>query len=126
MGKIDYQKIYSSKRDGWKELTEPGSKEYENFFAGYYSENNHFVYELLQNAEDAEATFITFVYKSDRLTIYHNGRPFNEMDVNSIYYAKSRFSLIKAERFLRRGSRKNKIYIFRIKRESTAYQQKSM
>lgn len=84
MGKIDYQKIYSSKREGWKELTEPGSKEYENFFAGYYSENNHFVYELLQNAEDAEATFITFVYQSDRLTIYHNGRPFNEMDVNSI------------------------------------------
>lgn len=84
MGKIDYQKIYSSKREGWKELTEPGSKEYENFFAGYYSENNHFVYELLQNAEDAEATFITFVYQNDRLTIYHNGRPFNEMDVNSI------------------------------------------
>ncbi len=84
MGKIDYQKIYSSKRNRWKDLTEPGSKEYENFFAGYYSENNHFVYELLQNAEDAEATFITFVYQSDRLTIYHNGRPFNEMDVNSI------------------------------------------
>lgn len=83
MGKIDYQKIYSSKRDGWNELTKPGSK-YENFFAGYYSENNHFVYELLQNAEDAEATFITFVYQRDRLTIYHNGRPFNEMDVNGI------------------------------------------
>lgn len=83
MGKIDYQKIYSSMRKNWKELTEPGSK-YENFFAGYYSENNHFVYELLQNAEDAEATFITFVYQRDRLTIYHNGRPFNEMDVNGI------------------------------------------
>lgn len=93
MGKIDYQKIYSSMRKNWKELTEPGSK-YENFFAGYYSENNHFVYELLQNAEDAEATFITFVYQRDRLTIYHNGRPFNEMDVNGICSTKaaSRYS----------------------------------
>ena len=84
MGKIDYQKIYNSKRDGWKEATEPGNKKFENFFAGQYSENNHFVYELLQNAEDAEATFITFVYRPNRLIIYHNGRPFNEKDVNGI------------------------------------------
>lgn len=84
MGKINYHKIYQEKRDGWKEATSDNSNTFKELFAGQYSENNHFVYELLQNAEDADATFITFVYRSDRLVIYHNGRPFDERDVDGI------------------------------------------
>lgn len=41
-----------------------------------YTDKSHFVYELLQNAEDAEATCIRFVQYRDRLEVYHDGKPF--------------------------------------------------
>ena len=49
-----------------------------------YSDRTHFIYELLQNAEDADATYIRFYLEKERLVIYHNGRPFNERDVEGI------------------------------------------
>ncbi len=38
-----------------------------------YPESAHFVYELLQNAEDANATKVNIVLKQDRLIFKHNG-----------------------------------------------------
>ena len=38
-----------------------------------YSDTGHFVYELLQNADDAFATEVTIVLKEDRLLFKHNG-----------------------------------------------------
>lgn len=38
-----------------------------------YSDSAHFVYELLQNADDAKATDVRFVLKKDRLIFIHNG-----------------------------------------------------
>ena len=38
-----------------------------------YSGQSHFVFELLQNADDAGATDARFVLESDRLLFYHNG-----------------------------------------------------
>lgn len=84
MKTIDYKRIYNKNRDGWKEATSEGNHKFDQLFAGQYSENNHFIYELLQNAEDAGATFIAFVYQADRLTVYHDGRPFTEADVKAI------------------------------------------
>lgn len=46
-----------------------------------YSDRTHFIYEILQNAEDAEATQIKFHLYKDRLVIFHDGRPFNEKDI---------------------------------------------
>ena len=43
-----------------------------------YTDRSHFVYELLQNAEDAEAKSIKFVQYADRLEVMHDGRPFTE------------------------------------------------
>ena len=45
-----------------------------------YSDRTHFIYEILQNAEDAGATYIKFHLEKERLVILHNGRPFNEKD----------------------------------------------
>lgn len=52
--------------------------------ANLYSETSHFIYELLQNAEDSEATTIEFNLQDDYLSIIHNGKLFNYDDVNSI------------------------------------------
>ena len=49
-----------------------------------YSDRTHFIYEIIQNAEDACATYIKFHLKKDRLLIFHNGRLFNEKDVEGV------------------------------------------
>lgn len=49
-----------------------------------YSDRTHFIYEILQNAEDAEATHIRFCLERNQLAVYHNGRPFNEKDIDGV------------------------------------------
>lgn len=52
--------------------------------ANLYSDSTHFLYELLQNAQDAEATSVSFELHPDRLETSHNGRAFIFSDVESI------------------------------------------
>lgn len=50
-----------------------------------YPDKAHFVYELLQNAEDAKATRVAFSLYQDRLEFVHDGtRLFNLEDIDSI------------------------------------------
>ncbi len=55
-----------------------------DIFEDFYPDRAHFVYELLQNAEDAGATEITFTLTSEMLLCEHNGRAFTLADVTSI------------------------------------------
>ncbi len=54
------------------------------FAEDLYPDSAHFIYELLQNAEDADATEAAFVLSNDVLVFEHNGRTFNEFDIQSI------------------------------------------
>lgn len=49
-----------------------------------YTDKSHFVYELLQNAEDAEAKSIRFVQHNDRLEVLHDGRPFTSANLQGL------------------------------------------
>ena len=49
-----------------------------------YSERTHFIFELIQNAEDAGATELAFELFEDRLELRHDGRPFTEADVRGL------------------------------------------
>jgi hypothetical protein len=49
-----------------------------------YSERTHFIFELIQNAEDAGATELTFELFHDRLQVRHDGRRFTEADVRGV------------------------------------------
>jgi hypothetical protein len=49
-----------------------------------YSERTHFIFELIQNAEDAGATDLTFALFADRLEVRHDGRDFTVADVRAI------------------------------------------
>lgn len=50
-----------------------------------YPDNAHFIYELLQNAEDAEAEEVHFELKKDKLVFRHNGKKiFTLKDVKGI------------------------------------------
>lgn len=42
-----------------------------------YTDKSHFIYELLQNAEDAGATQIKFIQHEDCLEVLHDGHPFS-------------------------------------------------
>lgn len=83
MGMIDYKAIYDRNKFGWHDMTE-NSEKYEALLAGHYSDSNHFVYELLQNAEDERASKVVIEYYSDKLIFYHNGDPFDEEDVRGV------------------------------------------
>lgn len=54
------------------------------FLERLYSERTHFIFELLQNAEDAHATRVRFNLQPDRLEVWHDGRLFDERDVRGI------------------------------------------
>ncbi|HWF79321.1 MAG TPA: hypothetical protein VN695_01980 [Streptosporangiaceae bacterium] len=49
-----------------------------------YSDRTHFIFELVQNAEDAGASELTFELFDDRLEVRHDGRPFDAADVRGI------------------------------------------
>ena len=49
-----------------------------------YTDKSHFVYELLQNAEDAGATQIRFVQYEDRLEVLHDGHPFSVKNLQGL------------------------------------------
>jgi HSP90 family molecular chaperone len=58
-----------------------------------YADRTHFIFELLQNAEDALARrrrgwrgsrAVTFTLESDALRVSHYGEPFDERDVRGI------------------------------------------
>jgi hypothetical protein len=56
-----------------------------DLLAHQYSKKTHFIFELLQNAEDALATEIEFHVESQRLVFSHNGeRLFSDENVESI------------------------------------------
>ena len=86
---LDYEKIRDDKRKEYG--TKVGN--YGRLLADLYSDRTHFIFELLQNAEDAlknrgpnwqGSRAISFHLTRDKLRVDHFGRPFNEDDVRGI------------------------------------------
>lgn len=49
-----------------------------------YADPSHFIFELLQNAEDAGASSVHFTLEPDRIVFEHDGRPFDRNDIEGI------------------------------------------
>src|SRR5271157_3075268 len=49
-----------------------------------YPDSAHFIYELLQNAEDTRASQVSFLLTEKSLIFEHNGRPFEPRDIEAI------------------------------------------
>jgi hypothetical protein len=75
----DYQKIRDENiaRYGWDTAVL-------DLLGRLYSDRTHFIFELIQNAEDAGATEMAFELYRDRLEVRHDGRPFTESDVRGV------------------------------------------
>ncbi len=75
----DYQKIRDENiaRYGWDTAVL-------DLLGRLYSDRTHFIFELIQNAEDAGATEMAFELCGDRLEVRHDGRPFTAADVRGV------------------------------------------
>jgi hypothetical protein len=73
-------------RKEWVEITRKNNfdKGIRHSTVEKYPDPVHFVYELLQNAEDQGATEAQFKLFSDHLDFRHNGNPFTRLDVENI------------------------------------------
>ena len=55
-----------------------------DIFKDFYPDKAHFIYELLQNAEDTRASEVSFLLSEQSLWFEHDGRPFDEEDIRTI------------------------------------------
>lgn len=71
-------------RQQWVKISEENNFDFDSILAGIYNDPSHFVYEVLQNAEDAGAKEISFSLFKDRLEIFHDGKDFDFNNVDGI------------------------------------------
>ena len=74
-------------RRGWVEASRANGFEegIKNLLSDLYPDNAHFIYELLQNAEDAKASEVQFILNDCSVEFEHNGpRLFSPKDVEAI------------------------------------------
>jgi len=83
----EFLKSLQEKRFKWVEATKENNFEagINNLLTELYPDNAHFIYELLQNAEDAGAQKVTFELLTEKLLFRHNGNKlFDYKDVEGI------------------------------------------
>ncbi|MFA0974518.1 MULTISPECIES: sacsin N-terminal ATP-binding-like domain-containing protein [Pseudomonas syringae group genomosp. 2] len=85
----NYEEICEENRESYGTK---GAQKSGKLAAGLYDDRTHFIFELLQNAEDAlgrrgdwhGARKVAFTLNSTCLTLSHYGKPFDEADVRSV------------------------------------------
>jgi hypothetical protein len=79
-----FKSLSADRFDSAKTLEKPSMRGVKNSVVEKYSDQAHFIYELLQNADDARATSARFVLYKDKLVFSHNGlRRFSVSDPNN-------------------------------------------
>lgn len=67
------------------EIDKKSGDDYTGILTNIYKEPTHFIYELLQNADDAKATNVKFVLSKDKIEFFHDGsKEFSLGDIISI------------------------------------------
>ena len=72
------------KRKKWVASSKENKFDFESILAGLYNDPSHFIYELLQNAEDEGAKEAKFDLFKDRLDFHHNGKDFDINDIEGV------------------------------------------
>lgn len=80
--KQEFRKLQESSKGLIQSRQFPGLK---TLLSQFYPDKNHFIYELLQNAEDAGASSVRFEVLSNKLIFAHNGtEPFSIKHIDAI------------------------------------------
>lgn len=69
-----FEALSADRADSAKILEKPSMRGVKKSVVDKYSDQAHFIYELLQNADDALATSVRFVLEPSRLIFAHNGK----------------------------------------------------
>lgn len=72
--RIWFEQLVKDREDSAKTLEKPSMRGIKNSVVEKYSDQAHFIYELLQNADDAKATKSAFQLTPDGLYFKHNGK----------------------------------------------------
>jgi hypothetical protein len=72
------------KRKNWVQSSKENKFDFDSILSGLYNNPSHFIYEILQNAEDTSAKTVHFELFEDRLDIRHNGRDFDFKDIEGV------------------------------------------
>lgn len=77
-----FEKLTKKRQKTAEALNDPSVSGFKKSVVDKYSDQAHFIYELLQNADDVGATSVSFELREDRLIYRHNGtRHFTVSDV---------------------------------------------
>jgi hypothetical protein len=98
--KWDNSLVVSIRREKEKQKSSDLDRALELISKELYGEKTHFVLELIQNAEDEEATGISFTIMENEIKVWNNGEAFTPDDVEAICSV--------------RGGKRNKIGFFGI------------
>jgi len=73
------------KRKNWVKSSEENNFDFDSILSGLYNDPSHFIYEIIQNAEDVGTNQITFKLHDSHLEIFHNApKDFDFDDVDGI------------------------------------------
>ena len=72
--KIFFKALSADRAESANTLEKPSMRGVEKSVVDKYSDQAHFIYELLQNADDALATSARFILEPSRLIFAHNGK----------------------------------------------------
>lgn len=76
-----FEQLHSSRLDACKIFNQKDFRGVWTSIVDKYPESAHFIYELLQNADDAEATEVNITIKQDEMLFKHNGK--KHFDISS-------------------------------------------
>lgn len=85
--KIDDVKEFERYQEDSREMmarSKSRGDDFSDLLTGLYNDPSHFIYEILQNAEDVGAKEVRFELFEDRLDIYHNGIDFDLEDIKGV------------------------------------------
>ena len=69
-----FKKLHDRRSRVADALDDPCARGYKDSVVDKYTDQAHFIYELLQNADDAKASAARFILKKDSLIFAHNGK----------------------------------------------------
>ncbi|MFQ5862015.1 MAG: winged helix-turn-helix domain-containing protein [Candidatus Brocadiales bacterium] len=79
----EFAKLIEESKE-WVRLSKSRGYDFNSILAGLYNDPSHFIYEILQNAEDENAKKVVFKLFEDRLDIYHDGELFDFDDIKGV------------------------------------------
>ena len=83
MANKEFERLIEKRKD-WVRSSRENNFDFDSILAGLYNDPSHFIYELLQKAEDEGAKEISFKLYQDKLGVYHNGKDFDLEDIDGV------------------------------------------